>query len=199
MLEKIICGIDYPLAVGELSQTSENFEFSGFLEELLDKAHLPKNFAKPALQLFSEKKREIDLRNGMAFLVLCLHNTLQSHEIPLSLRELSNLSGIELKKLSLVQKHAFAGNEDMVLLPSQIANRYSSQLGLSSSQCLSIVNQLRDMEKSNCFTRNPASLTGACIFSFSQRHRLKLKLKDICHVCNVSEISIKRALKRYSL
>ena len=191
--EHIIYGVDYM----NYNQTlSPGLDYLNDLEnqilEILSRANLPEYFYHDTISLY----KKFNIRNNKLLLIICLGEILIGKNIPFSLKELSDISGMCIKKLISTQKKYFPLSENLVL-PSQLINRIGAKLNLTKEQCLHIEKTLEELQHANSFTKNPLSICGAAIWVFNRKNGLKLDFKSICNTCSVSQISIKRAMKRY--
>ena len=173
--------------------TNQNDTIEQQVLELLARAHLPDSFCQNVVKLFRGFPRSM---YNEPLLTVCLGETLISNGIPLTLNELSGISGIENKKLIQTQKKYFPSSEN-VILPSQLVNRIASKLGMPSRLSIQVERCLQNVEKHRCFTKSPASIVGAALYNYHLTHGMEFDLKSIARACNVSVISLKRARDRY--
>ena len=184
--------------IGETSKSTEsriNPRMENRLLDILYNANLNPSLNEPTLRLFSSLKTHPTGKN-VALLMVCLFETMKIRNVPFSLRELAIYSGVAYSTLKKTHKKFFHVTEEC-LLPSQLVNRFGAKLNLKSSECVTIVHHLEELEASNSFTMSPLSVCGAAILYYCRRERKNVTLDTISASCQIRPISIKRALSKY--
>ena len=194
LIEKVINGIDYPLhGISEREETQASLDsLEDYVSTLLNRAHLPPCFSHDVIQLYQAKASGYN----DVLMVVCLGEILNNQGVPFSLKELSDLSGVGIRKLTSVQKKYFPFTHRPIK-PSQMINRLGAKLGLNRRHCMKLQTWLEDLEKRLCFTKNPLSVCAAILWRYNELQSLHLSFKMVSKICQVSDISIRRALVRY--
>ena len=105
-----------------------------------------------------------------------------------TLKEISTVTGVTGKKLSLATKGSITLVDKEVLL-----DKYCCQLGLTYKQ-YTVIKEL--LNKQDLTGHNPLTIISSCIYYFCRENKVKLSMKKITDITGISCISIQRFLKQ---
>jgi transcription initiation factor TFIIIB Brf1 subunit/transcription initiation factor TFIIB len=156
------------------------------VKEILSKLGLPDVFSKMIVQSFkndmSEKKKKKD------YLAYVVYKTLNENNIPISIKEISSVSGLSDNSIYDMQEK----NKSVVLQPSDLLEKYCSYLGLDYKTYSLIKNELPIQ---NISGHNPLTVVAATIYKYCKKNNIKISMKKIATTVKISCVSIQRYLK----
>lgn len=153
------------------------------IKDLLDKLNLPECFLPDIM------KKYTTLQNKKYLLEYILYDTLNESGFPISIKELSSVSGIPDAKIYDLQKN----DKSIILLPENLLEKYCKLLELDY-KTYSLIK--KELPKEMNTGHNPLTIIASTIYKFSKTNKLKLSMKHISNVLNISPISIQRYLKK---
>lgn len=151
------------------------------IQNLLDRIHVPICYAN---QIESYYTRNFTTKSKNS-IIFSIYKVLNDFQIPISLKEISNVSNVNIKKLNKAHlEDSFVQRDTNVIL-----ERYCSLLGLCYKTTTLIKNRLVTLPNSG---HNPNSVLASLIYQVCRDLKKKISIKRISEVTNVSCISIQR-------
>ena len=124
------------------------------VNEILSKLGLPDVFTKTILR--NLENEEENRRKKKGFLEYVIYKTLNDNSIPISIKELSSISGISDIDIYNMQED----NKSLILKPCELLEKYCSYLGLNY-KTYSLIN--KELPSQNISGHNPLTITAATI------------------------------------
>ena len=166
-------------------------EKKSFLEEevneILSKLGLPDVFTKTILR--NLENEEENRRKKKGFLEYVIYKTLNDNSVPISIKELSGISGISDIDIYNMQED----NKSVILKPCELLEKYCSYLGLNY-KTYSLIK--KELPSQNISGHNPLTITAATIYQYCKKNNIKLSMKKIANTVRISCVSIQRYLKQ---
>lgn len=163
----------------------------GEINELLERLNLPLCFSSAILKTY--EKVILEKKTKKELLSYTIYKSLNDEGFPISLNEMSAVSGFTNKKLYSMQEN----NKAIILKPLQLLNKHCKTLGLQNDdiKCISVI-----LPTSNLTGHNPLTVIGSTIYAYLKKHKPnQYSMKKIAKVVNTSCISIQRYLKQNEL
>lgn len=151
------------------------------IKHLLDRIHVPLCYAYHIESFYS---KNFTTKSNQS-LVFAVYKVLNDLDIPISMKEISNVSNVDKKKLNKAQIQNQHVNLDQVML----VEKYCKLLGLCYKVETLIKNKLKTLPISG---HNPNSALASIIYQIAKEKKLKISIKKVSKVTNVSAISIQR-------
>ena len=159
------------------------------INEYLEKLNLPTCFSSKILDNY--KKTRNGKRKKKELLPYTIYKCLNDEGFPISMKEISAVSGFTDSKLYSMQEEA------IILKPCQLLEKYCKILGLDYSTYRVIKTAL---PTSKLTGHNPLTIVGSVLYAYLKKHKpRKFPMKTIAKVVNTSCISIQRYLKNNEL
>lgn len=179
------CGLVLsPLFLNQLSnvqQLDSQKDVLTDIENLLDRIHIPICYSNQILSYFN---KNFTTKSKQA-LIYASYKVLNDLDIPISMKEISNVSSISKKSINKVQQINSFVNLDSNI----IVEKYSKLLGLCFKTITLIKKRLTSVPISG---HNPNSIIASVIYQVCKEKKLKISIKKIAEVTSVSCISIQR-------
>jgi len=151
------------------------------IQNLLDRIHVPICYANQ-IESYYTRNFTTKSKNSVIF---SIYKVLNDFQIPISLKEISNVSNVNMKKLSKVHiEDNFVTRDTNVIL-----EKYCALLGLYYKTTTLIKNRLLTTPISG---HNPNSVLASVIYQVCRDLKKKISIKKISEVTSVSCISIQR-------
>lgn len=151
------------------------------IQHLLDRIHVPLCHAY-RIESYHKKNFSCKTKQSIAFSV---YKTLNEIGVPLSMREVSNITSVKKVSLNRVQCEDTLMQIDSGIL----VEKYSKMLGLSYEITTLIKKELACSPISG---HNPNSVLASLIYQVCKRSKIKVSIKKVAEVTSVSCISIQR-------
>lgn len=179
-------------------QHSTDFEMERFspdkeyIFEILHRLNIPNIHCSKMLERYKtsiemENKQNCTNTKKSQLLTYAIYEVLNEYGIPISLKDISAVSGIATDKLFSEQSCATTFPLNATL------EKYCSILGLSYKDFLKIQSTLPCVIQSG---HNPTTILGSLLYKYSKDNSLDLSMKKIAHVLGISTVSIQRYLKK---
>jgi transcription initiation factor TFIIIB Brf1 subunit/transcription initiation factor TFIIB len=156
------------------------------VKEILAKLGLPDVFTKMIVQNFEneidEKKRKKD------YLAYVVYKTLNENNFPISIKEISSISGISDSTIYGMQEV----NKSVILQPCDLLEKYCSYLGFDYKTYSLIKNEL---PRQNLSGHNPLTIISATIYKYCKKNNIRISMKKIASTVKISCVSIQRYLR----
>jgi transcription initiation factor TFIIIB Brf1 subunit/transcription initiation factor TFIIB len=185
----VIC-TDCGLVLSEVYYKENNFVYNkskhekqNEVDEILERLHLPECFTSDILVDYDKTKT-----NKKNCLIFSIYHTLNKLGFPISLKEISSVTGVSDSKIYDVQNV----NESVYLSPEQLLEKFCKILNLNYNAYTVIKESLPKTLKTG---HNPLTIAATYIHIYCKKNKLKYSMKKIATVCNISCISIQRYLK----
>lgn len=179
------CGlVTSPLFLNQIYNVRPNVFQEDVLTEiqhLLDRIHVPICYGNQ-IESYYSKNFTTKSKNSIVFAVYKVLNELG---IPISIKEISNISSVNKKSLNRAQNE----NNFVILDSTALVEKYSKMLGLSFKTTTVIKNNLTTLPISG---HNPNSILASTIYQVCKKLKKKISIKQISLITNVSCISIQR-------
>lgn len=179
------CGVVMsPLFVNQIHNLSHNMVQEKILTEiqhLLDRIHVPICYANQ-IESYYAKNFTTKSNKSIAFAVYKVLNKLG---IPISMKEISNVSCVDKKSLNKAQQD----NNFVSIDNNAFIEKYCKILGLSFQTTTVIKNVVKNLPISG---HNPSSMIASTIYKVCKEEKRKISIKQISLITNVSSISIQR-------
>jgi transcription initiation factor TFIIB len=162
--------------------------------------NLPKSVEEEAARIYTlAVQRGLVRGRSMESVVAgALYAACRRHEVPRTLDEMGEASGIEKKEIG--RTYRFVTRElDINILPSNPADyipRFASALQLSpeiQSKAVEILEQARDIELTS--GRGPTGIAAAALYVASLIHGEKRTQREVADVAGVTEVTIRNRYK----
>jgi len=152
------------------------------IKDILDKLYLPECFISDIIKKYLNSPQKKFLLEYYVYL------SLNEAGFPISIKDISNVSGIPDSKIYSLQD----GNQTICLEPEKILEKYCKNLEIDYKTYSLIKNELpKDIKTGH----NPLTVIGSTIYKYSKKNKLKLSMKKIAEVVNISTVSIQRYIK----
>jgi transcription initiation factor TFIIIB Brf1 subunit/transcription initiation factor TFIIB len=166
-------------------------ENKSFLEEevneILTKLGLPDVFSKSIVK--NLENENVEKRTKKGFLEYVIYKTLNENSIPISIKEISSVSGISDTNIYNMQEN----NKSLILEPCELLEKYCSYLGLNY-KTYSLIK--KELPSQNISGHNPLTIIAATIYQYCKNNSIKLSMKKIANTVKISCVSIQRYLKQ---
>jgi transcription initiation factor TFIIIB Brf1 subunit/transcription initiation factor TFIIB len=153
------------------------------VKEILERLHLPECFLNTILDNFNNRQK-----HTKKTLMFSIYQTLNELNFPISIKEISAVSGLSDVQIYDVQ----AENETILLKPDDLLEKYCKMLNFDYKVYSLIKGSLPSDSKTG---HNPLTIIGTAIYVYCKRNKVKYSMKHIANVCNISCVSIQRYLK----
>jgi len=151
------------------------------IQHLLDRIHVPLCHAY-RIEAFHKKNCFNKSKQSIAFSV---YRTLNDIGIPITMKEVSNISHIKKESLNRVRC-----DDNLIQIDSSVlVEKYSKLLDLSYKTTTVIKKEISSAPISG---HNPNSVLASLIYQVCKRSKIKISIKKVAEVTSVSCISIQR-------
>jgi|LakMenE01Jun11ns_1017340.scaffolds.fasta_scaffold00735_3 transcription initiation factor TFIIIB Brf1 subunit/transcription initiation factor TFIIB len=164
-------------------QTFENNQTKQEITELLHRINLPNTYSTQISKNCLKKKYKT---KSIPFV---LYQTLNENGCPISLKEISAVSGLTNSE---IYKHQ-DNNDAIILRPEEMLEKYCTILKLNFKEYSVIKENIKGSLKTG---HNNLTIIGANIYLYGKQNNLKLSIKLIAKTLNISCISIQRYIKK---
>lgn len=167
-----------------LSETkNEENELTRKIAEILDKLNLPVCFATDILKKYLKMPPRKFLLEYVVYLTL--------HELgfPISIKDIACITGISDSKIYDLQDK----DQSICLQPQDLLEKYCKMLNLDFKTYSVIKKELPSVIETG---HNPLTVIASTIYKYSRRNKLKLSMKQIATVVNISTVSIQRYIRK---
>jgi transcription initiation factor TFIIIB Brf1 subunit/transcription initiation factor TFIIB len=162
-------------------ETQTQTDILSDIQNLLDRIHVPVCYAHQ-IESYYKKNFTTKSKNSIIF---SIYKVLNDFQIPISLKEISNVSNVTLKKLNKAHiEDSFVKRDTNVIL-----DKHCALLGLCYKTTTLIKNRLVTAPISG---HNPNSVLASLIYQVCRELKKKISIKKISEVTSVSCISIQR-------
>ena len=179
------CGlVTSPLFLNQINSVSHVNQETNILSDiqhLLDKIHVPICYGN---QIESYYCKNFTTKSKTS-LVFAIYKVLNDLEIPISMKEISNVSSVDKKCLNRVQHE----NQFINFDSNAIVEKYCVMLGLNFKTITLIKNKINSLPISG---HNPNSILASVIYQICKEQKIKISIKHIAEITSVSCISIQR-------
>lgn len=163
------------------SETQTQTDILSDIQNLLDRIHVPVCYAHQ-IESYYKKNFTTKSKNSIIF---SIYKVLNDFQIPISLKEISNVSNVTIKKLNKAHiEDSFVKRDNNVIL-----EKHCALLGLCYKTTTLIKNRLVTAPISG---HNPNSVLASLIYQVCRELKKKISIKKISEVTSVSCISIQR-------
>jgi len=161
--------------------SSKYDEWAELAKDILDRYHISTNYYSFIMKDFNSKSG----RKSIEKLLFSTYKVLNGLGVNVSLHDLSMSTGVNLSKLYSEQKP----NENVCITLDPIAERYCSALGIDFETMTVIKDVLSEQHESG---HTPSTIVAGTIFKVCKKRNIKVSIKKISEVANISVISIQR-------
>jgi len=166
-----------------VSEDKINHEKKEEICELLEKLNYPTIFVHDILANYV-KNKELKKEARLPYIV---YETLNSLGFPISLKEISAVSGLNQSRIYDMQQ----SDASIVLKPSDLLEKYCKMLNLDYRSYSLIKETMQETSTGH----NPLTIIAASIYKYCKVNKLKHTIKEIAQICNISPVSIQRYIK----
>lgn len=152
------------------------------VKDILDKMNLPDCYTSHILQNCNEVK---SLNKKLPYIV---YKTLNENGCNISIKDVSNVSGVDHKKLYEMQEF----DKIIIIEPKKLLEKYCKMLNLDFKIYSLIKEKLPETFQSG---HSPLTIIATHIYKHSKDNNCKLSMKKIANVLQISHVSIQRYLK----
>ncbi len=162
--------------------------------DLCFNTHLSPIYALDMALLFKTviEEKQITYLQKSTLIALCFSEVLKRENVPRTLKEISGVTGESLKSLGALMKEVFPNSPQV--RPHQIVSRFCGKLDIHRRHAIKIEHELETLVQVNSVS--PDTLAAAAIADYVKSNALGVKLTEIADVCGVTQVSIRRQLKR---
>lgn len=151
------------------------------IKNILDRIHIPIVYAEHIFKYFQSTYTSKNLRN----LMFSIYYILNKFDIPISLNELAAITNTEKTSIYKAQNY----NENLLLNYDERVEKYCSILNLT----FKMVSLIKETIKRTKITGHPPlTIIAAIIYKICKTHKLRISMKKISQITNISCISIQR-------
>lgn len=155
------------------------------IDEMLEKLNLPTCFTQNILKNFNNN---LSTKNKKELLPYTIYNTLNAEGFPISIKEISAVSGFTDVKIYSMQN-----NKAIILEPALLLEKYCKLLGLDYNTYAVIKTGLPESSSTG---HNPLTIIASTIYCYLKQYsQQKYSMKKIAQTVNTSCISIQRYIK----
>jgi len=169
------------------NQDTENSNVKSEIIEMLERLNLPKayleNIEKTAASMINDDKVR---KNITTVLASSMYKTINKDNVPISIKDVSAVSGISEKKILDLDKSIHILDSENVL------EKYCKLNNLNYKNYTVIKENLK---KYKVLGHNPLTLVGAVIYMHCKKNKIKTSMKSISLTLGISTISIQRFIK----
>lgn len=163
----------------------ENTEWSEMCKDILDKIHISPVYAGHIMSYLNKHFKKIKLDN----LIFGIYKVLnEKFDMPISLHELSNITGCQKKLVCAAQKL----DENVIINVENIVDKYIPELNLDFKTASLIKETIKRYKPSG---HTPSTIVAGTIYIVCKQLSKKLSIKQISNITAVSQISIQRFVK----
>jgi transcription initiation factor TFIIIB Brf1 subunit/transcription initiation factor TFIIB len=161
----------------------ENNNLSCQIKDILDKLFLPHCFTADIIRNYNKLTKKKHLLEYVIYLTL--------HEMgyPISIKDIACVTGITDSKIYDLQEN----DKAICLQPHDLLEKYCNLLQLDYKTYSLIKNDLPTKIETG---HNPLTVIASTIYKFSKNNKLKLSMKQIASVVNISTVSIQRYIRK---
>lgn len=154
------------------------------IKDMLEKINIPNCYISDILKNYNaETKKEAKK------LPYIIYQTLNQKDCAISIKDISNVTGIADKKLYKMQKN----DQVIILKPSKLLEKYCTMFNFNFKTYSVIKEKIPEKFTSG---HNPLTIIAAHIYAYSRDNKLKLSMKKIAHLIQISPVSIQRYLNK---
>jgi transcription initiation factor TFIIIB Brf1 subunit/transcription initiation factor TFIIB len=152
------------------------------INDILHKLNLPVCFTTDIL------KRYLKMPPRKYLLEYVVYLTLHECGFPISIKDIACVTGISDSKIYDLQE-----DQSICLQPKDLVEKYCKMLNLDFKTCSLIKEELPTVIETG---HNPLTVIASTIYKYSRRNKLKLSMKQIATVVNISTVSIQRYIRK---
>ena len=159
--------------------------------EFLSRLNISEIYAFEIYQFYRSKnkqKKYISNKDYLSNIIFAIYSVLNKHNIYFSLKEMSNISGVDTKKIFLSQSF----NDTINISLHDLLEKYVSILNLNFKAYSVIKENLPNTPKSG---HNPYTIVASEIYKYCKNNNLKISMKFIAKGFSINPVSIQRYLK----
>lgn len=192
--EGIIVCTDCGLVLENYFCLQPHMKFSGFsnemeeIKEFLERLNLPHSFAE---DIYSNLQTR--LNNGKfkknCIIPYCVYKTLSEIGFPVSIKDISSVSGVSENFLYDMQE----SEKSVVLDPHSLLEKYCKLLGLNDFKTYSVIKEKLPTVDTG---HNPLTIIASTIYKYCKENKLKYSMKHIASTIGISSVSIQRYIKQ---
>ncbi len=151
-------------------------------------------FAQDMAALFKSviENHQITYLQKSTLIALCFSEVMKRENAPRSLKEISGLTGEPLKSLVALMKEVFP--RSIQVQPHQLVGRFCGKLNIHRRHAMQIEKKLTSLIQVNSVS--PDTVAAAAITDHVRNNALGIQLQQISEVCGITQVSIRRQLRR---
>ena len=153
------------------------------IKDILEKLFLPECFTSDII------KKYLSLPKKKYLLEYIVYLTLHESGFPISIKDIAHVTGIPDTKIYDLQDN----NESIFLKPEMMLEKYCTHLKLDY-KTYSVIK--KDLPQNIKTGHNPLTVIASIIYSYCKRKKIKISMKQIATVVNISPVSIQRYLRK---
>jgi transcription initiation factor TFIIIB Brf1 subunit/transcription initiation factor TFIIB len=153
------------------------------INDILNKLNLPVCFTTDIL------KRCLRMPPRKHLLEYVVYLSLHECGFPISIKDIACVTGISDSKIYDLQDN----DQSICLQPKDLIEKYCTMLNLDFKTCSLIKEELPTIIETG---HNPLTVIASTIYKYSRRNKLKLSMKQIATVVNISTVSIQRYIRK---
>lgn len=164
-------------------RNNKEHELTTKIIEILDKLHLPACFATDIM------KKYLKMHPRKFLLEFVVYLTLHECGFPISIKDIACVTGISDSQIYDLQDK----DQSICLQPNDLMEKYCKLLKLDFKTYSVIKEELPTVIETG---HNPLTVIASTIYKYSRRNKLKLSMKQIATVVNISTVSIQRYIRK---
>ncbi len=181
------CGLvitDQVFQQSYLSETNQKeHDLAITINNILDKLNLPVCFTTDII------KKYLSIPKRKFLLEYVVYLTLHECGFPISIKDIACVTGVSDSKIYDLQEK----DQSICLKPQDLIEKYCTMLNLDFKTCSVIKKELPTVIETG---HNPLTVIASTIYKYSRRNKLKLSMKQIATVVNISTVSIQRYIRK---
>lgn len=178
----------------EIENKNEIYEL---LFDFAERFHIVKKNIDEIIDRYQMVNEKIELKfyKKEEVLVFCIYENLNKNNISLLLEQiLIFFPNVRNEKKVYEIETLLSSDCPKLIVEDSLIHRCLSYLDFSFKQKQEIVKIFEKVKYKVDFS--PKTIIGSIIYMFCKCNKLKIQLKNICNVCEISQSSVNRALKR---
>ena len=160
----------------------EEDQLENKVRDILDKLNLPSCFVVDIMRKYAKMEKRKYL---LEYLV---YSTLHDCGFPISIKDISCVTGISDSKIYQLQ----GKDESICLQAENLIEKYCTLLNFDYKTYSLIKAELPIVETGH----NPLTIIASTIYKYCKRKKIKLSMRKIANVINISTVSIQRYIKK---
>lgn len=153
------------------------------INDILEQLNLPVCFTTDIMKKYNSIPKRKFLLEYVVYL------TLHECGFPISIKDIACVTGVSDSQIYNLQEN----DQSICLEPQDLVEKYCKMLNLDFKTSSLIKEELPTVVETG---HNPLTVIASTIYKYSRKNKLKLSMKKIATVVNISTVSIQRYIKK---